>query len=290
MIKKWILAARPRTLPASACPVFAGTAYAWACGGFKCIPFLLCLVFALLAQIASNFANDYYDYKKGSDGEKRVGPRRAVASGDISPQAMLTVTVLTLGTACITGLFLLLYGGWWLIGAGILIAIGALAYSAGPYPLSYKGLGDVAVFVFFGLVAVNLTYYVQVLHFDVSPLLGSIAIGLLSVNILMVNNYRDVEEDQRSGKRTIVVRFGRKFAYYAYLSNGFIAVVVTARVWFSYPLAGIILSLLFLIIHIVTWRGIGSHEGTNLNTFLGKTARNLLLFTLFLSFMLIFKF
>ena len=117
MIKKWILAARPRTLPASACPVFAGTAYAWACGGFKCIPFLLCLVFALLAQIASNFANDYYDYKKGSDGEKRVGPRRAVASGDISPQAMLTVTVLTLGTACITGLFLLLYGGWWLIGA-----------------------------------------------------------------------------------------------------------------------------------------------------------------------------
>ena len=285
--RDWIDAARPRTLPASASPVIAATAYAWHFGVMNITAAIICLLFALLAQIASNFANDYYDYKKGSDRADRIGPRRAVASGDISPRAMLVATLLTLMVACGLGLTLLIWGGWWLILAGAVIAVFAVAYSAGPYPLSYKGLGDVAVFVFFGLVAVNLSYYVQALHFNSEVLWGSIAIGLLSVNILMVNNYRDVEADRLSGKKTVVVRFGGGFARYAYLCNGIVALICTAGVWLSWGLWSIAAALLFLVLHLVTWRRMCILSGTALNPILGKTARNLLVFTILLSVFLI---
>ena len=149
MIKKWIEAARPRTLPTSVSPVIAASAYAWYQNTFNGYAAAICLIFALLAQIASNFGNDYFDYKKGSDNSDRVGPRRAVASGDISPKSMLLATILTLALACVTGCLLIPIGGWKLLIAGIFIAIFAIAYSAGPYPLSYHGLGDIAVFIFF---------------------------------------------------------------------------------------------------------------------------------------------
>ena len=161
MTKAWIEAARPRTLPASAAPVIAATAYAAHDGLLQWTPALLCLLFALLAQIASNFGNDYFDFKKGTDRPDRTGPQRAVASGLISPRAMFMATVAVLALACIARLGLVYYGGWWLVPAGACIALFALAYSAGPYPLSYHGLGDITVLLFFGLVPVNLTYYVQ---------------------------------------------------------------------------------------------------------------------------------
>ena len=265
----------------------AATAYAWHYGVMNVVAAVICLLFALLAQIASNFANDYYDYKKGSDRADRVGPRRAVASGDISPKSMLMATLLTLIISCGLGLALLIWGGWWLILAGMIIVVFAIAYSAGPYPLSYKGLGDVAVFIFFGLVAVNLTYYVQALHFCIEVFWGSVAIGLLSVNILMVNNYRDVEADRLSGKKTVVVRFGHTFARYAYLFNGVVALLCTVDIWFSYNFWSIGAAILFFCVHIITWRQMCILKGTALNPVLGKTARNLLIFTIFLSIFLI---
>ena len=226
MVKDWISAARPRTLPASASPVIAASAYAFYAGTFRWVPAVLCLLFALLAQVASNMANDYFDYVKGSDKAGRVGPRRAVASGDITPRAMLMGTFCVLGVACAVGLGLVFFAGWQLIPIGVIIAVFALAYTAGPYPLAYHGLGDVTVFLFFGLVAVNMTYYVQALQFDADVFLLSIAMGLLSINILLVNNYRDMEEDAAANKRTTVVLFGRRFALWWYFVNGVIAVLL----------------------------------------------------------------
>lgn len=220
MFKTWMAATRPRTLLVSVSPVAVAAAYAWHLNTFRLAPAVICLVFALLAQIASNLANDYFDFKKGTDNTAtRIGPRRAVASGDISPRAMLTATVVVLASACAVGCSLLYFAGWELLIAGVLIALFALAYSAGPYPLSYHGLGDVAVFLFFGLAAVNLTYYVQALAFDTTVFLGSVAMGLLAINVLLLNNYRDCEVDAAGGKRTSVVLLGRAFARWFYLAK-----------------------------------------------------------------------
>lgn len=285
MIEHWISAARPRTLPASASPVIAASAYAFYDGSFRWQPALLCLLFALLAQIASNMANDYFDYVKGSDTAGRVGPRRAVASGDITPRAMLVGTFVVLGLACLVGLGLVAFAGWQLIPIGIVIALFALAYTAGPYPLAYHGLGDATVFVFFGLVAVNFTYYVQALHFDTMVFLLSIAMGLLSINILLVNNYRDMEEDAAAGKHTTVVLFGRRFARWWYLVNGFAAVglVIPLLLPFAPYYDALVPVVLYLFLHVKTWLEIGRRSGTALNPLLGGTARNLFLFTILIS-------
>ena len=157
-IHAWLEAARPKTLPASFSPVLVGCALAYRDGVFKLAPTILCVLVALLAQIASNFANDYFDYKKGADKEDRLGPERAVASGWITPKAMLWGTFITLGLSCLCGCFLLFFAGWELIAVGVAIAICVLAYSAGPYPLAYNGLGDVCVVLFYGIIPVCFTY------------------------------------------------------------------------------------------------------------------------------------
>lgn len=279
MTKAWIEAARPRTLPASAAPVIAATAYAAHDGLLQWTPALLCLLFALLAQIASNFGNDYFDFKKGTDRPDRTGPQRAVASGLISPRAMFMATIAVLALACIAGLGLVYYGGWWLVPAGACIALFALAYSAGPYPLSYHGLGDITVLLFFGLVPVNLTYYVQTGFFALPVLWTSVSIGLLSVNILLINNYRDMEEDAANRKNTTVVLFGRRFAANWYLINGLAAPLFTWDVWCSTPGWRTLLPIIYLASHIATYRALKQREGSALNPLLGRTAANLLLFT-----------
>ena len=182
---------RLRTLPVSLSGVVIATALAWWRGHFAWMPALLCLLFALLAQVASNFANEYYDFKHGADKKGRVGPRRGVTEGDIRPHTLLIVTFATLATAGMVGCCLIPYGGWWLLPVGIGIALGALAYSTGPYPLSYHGLGELAVFLFFGVIPVTLTYYVQALRIEPLVILASMSTGLLGVNVLLVNNYRD---------------------------------------------------------------------------------------------------
>lgn len=215
-LKHWLLAARPKTLPAAACPVVAGSFLAYADGGFAWVPAMLALAFALLVQVGTNFANDYFDFKKGADTEARKGPARAVASGWIEPPAMLRATICVLSVAFLCGLGLIPFGGWKLLGVGVFSIICAIAYTGGPYPLAYKGLGDVFVIIFFGFIAVAFTYYVQVGAFSLEAWCVGLALGLLINNLLVVNNVRDIDEDRLSQKMTLPARFGRSFGLVQY--------------------------------------------------------------------------
>ncbi|MSU65725.1 MAG: 1,4-dihydroxy-2-naphthoate polyprenyltransferase [Opitutus sp.] len=208
----WLEAARPRTLSAAVAPVLVGSALAWSAGQFDARAATLCLGFALLVQIGTNFANDYFDFIKGADTAARVGPRRAVAAGLVTPAAMRRAMWVVFATAFCGGLSLIAWGGPWLLVIGVASILAGAAYTGGPWPLGYHGLGDVFVFSFFGLVAVGTTYFVQVGRVTADALLAGVAVGLLAANILVVNNYRDAETDADAGKRTLVVRFGRGFA------------------------------------------------------------------------------
>lgn len=286
-LKIWIEAIRLRTLPVSVSGVVIAVAMAVYFGKFQCVPAVLCLLFAILAQIVSNLANEYYDYLRGADKKGRVGPRRGVTEGDIKPDTLKWVTVATLVVACAVGCGLLFYGPWWLLIVGVVIAIAAMAYSAGPYPLSYHGLGELAVFVFFGLVPVNLTYFVQAGAFSPFVMLTSISIGLMGVNVLLVNNYRDMPDDIDAGKRTSVVIFGRPLAAVAYLVNGFVAVCVLAPLWLRLAIQGVWWSavplFLYVVMHTFNWWKLKHSEGVALNALLGGTARAMLIFTILLA-------
>ena len=231
--KIWLLAARPRTLPAAIAPVLAASALAYHDGFFHLPAALACLLFALFSQIGANFANDYYDHKKGADTAERVGPRRAVAAGWVRPATMRAAMILILAAAFVCGLTLLRYGGWPLLVVGVTSIIFAIAYTGGPYPLGYHGLGDIFVFIFFGLVAVCATYYVQAATLTPAVWIVAAAIGLLTVNILVVNNYRDAETDARAGKRTLVVRFGKKFARAQFATALLLAFAAPVILWTS---------------------------------------------------------
>ena len=282
-IKIWIECARLRTLPVSVAGVIMASGIAVLYHRFEWLPALLCFAFAVLAQVVSNFANEYYDFRRGTDKKGRVGPRRGVTEGDITPGLLLRVTIGTLAVACAVGCCLIPFGGWWLIPVGILIAIFAFAYSAGPYPLSYHGLGDVAVLVFFGLVPVNLTFYLQAGYFAPLAILASVTIGLMGVNVLLVNNYRDVDDDREAHKRTTVVIFGRKVASAAYLINGYVGISLLAPLWFAAPLWVLAVPALYLVLHTVTWNRLTHSDGAALNPLLGATARNMLIFAVLLT-------
>lgn len=280
-LRCWIEATRLRTLPVSTAGVVLASGYACLHHSFRWVPALLCFVFALLAQVASNFANEYFDYRNGSDKKGREGFRRGVTEGDISPRAMLTATLATLALACAVGCGMIPFGGWKLIPIGIVIALFALAYSAGPWPLSRVGLGDVAVLVFFGLVPVCLTFYLQVGTVTTDVVMASLAVGLMGCNVLIVNNYRDMEDDAAAGKRTTVVRFGRGVAAGAYLAFGLGAIALTSPLWTAtawYAIAPVA----YLFLHLATWRKIRANCGAALNPLLGATARNMLIYSLLL--------
>ena len=285
-LKIWIEALRLRTLPVSLSGVVIAVALAYYRGCLRWTPAVLCLLFALLAQIVSNLANEYYDYLRGADKKGRVGPRRGVTEGDIKPDTLKWVTVCTLVAACAVGCGLLFYGPWWLLVVGVVIALAALAYSAGPYPLSYHGLGEAAVFVFFGLVPVNLTYFIQSGAFDAIVVFASISIGLMGVNVLLVNNYRDMEDDIDAGKHTSVVIFGRKLAATAYLINGFVAVSILSPLWVRLTLF-LVPAVVYLAIHTANWWKLCHSTGAALNPLLGATARAMLLFTALLAVALV---
>ena len=273
---------RLRTLPVSIAGVIAGTGCAIMADSFKAIPALLCLTFAILAQIAANFGNEYYDFKNGIDKKGRAGFRRGVTEGEISPDAMKATTFMTLGQAAAVGCAMLLYGPWWLIIAGILIMCFALAYSTGPYPLSHHGLGDIAVIIFFGIVPVVLTCYLQTSSWNSLDLVleTSVTIGLLAANVLVVNNYRDMEDDAAVGKRTTVVIFGRRVMSGAYLMSGFIGMAVMIPVWLMLPVWALATPLIYLALHIRTWYQLKQSTGSAINPILGRTAMNLLIFAL----------
>ena len=292
-IKIWLECFRLRTLPVSLSGVIIAIGLAVWHGHFKWVPAVLCLVFAVLAQIVSNTANEYFDYLQGADKPGRVGPRRGVTEGDIKPTTLRNVTFGLLALASAVGCCLIPYGGWWLLPVGIIIALAALAYSTGPYPLSYHGLGELTVFIFFGLVPVNLTYYVQALRIDPLVVMASITIGLLGVNVLLVNNYRDVEDDREAGKRTSVVIFGRAPAALAYLINGYAGMGMLSVLWVMIvlgkvmPLWVLVIPVIYLVLHTATWYKLTHREGSALNPLLGETARNMLIFTLLMTIILI---
>ncbi|MBP7142210.1 MAG: 1,4-dihydroxy-2-naphthoate polyprenyltransferase [Opitutaceae bacterium] len=281
----WISATRPRTLPAAIAPVVVGTAFAqhraavvWPAAG-------ACLAFALLVQVGTNFANDYGDFAKGADSADRVGPRRAVAGGLIQPSAMKRAAWLAFAAAFLVGLTLLAHGGWPLLAVGIASILCGYAYTGGPWPIAYIGLGDVFVFVFFGLVAVGTTYFVQVGWPGLEVWLAAAAVGLLAANILVVNNYRDVETDAKAGKRTSVVRFGRGFAQRQFAIGHAVALLVPVMLAILWGRFGWILLPLLLLPEAVRQGLRLKKSGTpqELITLLGATGRYLAAYSVLLS-------
>ena len=287
-IKAWILAARPETLVAAATPVLLGCSLAYTDGHFQWIPALLCFLFAFSMQIDANFINDYYDYLKGSDREDRLGPERACAQGWITLSAMKKGMLFTTLLSCLWGLLLLKYCGIEMIPVGLLCILFAFLYTAGPYPLAYHGWGDVLVIVFFGFVPVGCTYYTMTHGWTWNVTIACAACGLVSDLLLMLNNYRDREQDKISGKRTLIVRFGEPAGRWAYLLLGIVAVALCSYYASNGYLGATLLPLLFLIPHFFTWREmVRIFKGKELNIVLGKTARNIVLFGLLLSLGLI---
>jgi 1,4-dihydroxy-2-naphthoate octaprenyltransferase len=275
---------RPRTLPAAVAPVLTGSALACHDGGFDLAAAAFCLGFALLVQIGTNFANDYYDFVRGADTAARVGPRRAVAAGLIAPATMKRAMFGVFVAAFLTGLGLVAWGGPWLIAVGAASILCGVAYTGGPWPLAYYGLGDVFVFLFFGLVAVGGTYFVQAGKITVETVLAGVPMGLLAANILVVNNYRDAETDAVANKRTLVVRWGRGAAKAQFVASLAIAFVVTIifllrghRAWVLLPLA--LLPLAWS--HVNRLRSDGT--AGELIALLGDTGKLLALFALLFS-------
>lgn len=219
----WLLASRPKTLPAAIVPVVIGTAMAFDAGGLHWPSAVACLVGALLIQIGTNFANDYSDFVKGTDTAERVGPTRAVQAGLIRPESMRRAMIVTFALVLIPGAYILYRGGWPYLIIGLTAIASGYLYTGGPLPLGYLGLGDLFVLIFFGPVAVGGTYYVQTFELPMEVVIAGLAPGLFSVAILTVNNLRDAETDRRTGKKTLAVRFGRSFARVEYIATLLIA-------------------------------------------------------------------
>ena len=280
-MRKWIEAMRLRTLPVSLAGVICGCGCALLQGSFNAVTALLCVLFAALAQVASNFGNEYYDYRNGIDKKGREGFRRGVTEGEISPRAMKRATYATLSAAAVVGCLMLFYGPWWLVLVGITIMLFALGYSAGPYPLSHHGMGDVAVIIFFGIVPVTFTCYLQTGSFNnlYITLPTSLAVGLLAANVLVVNNYRDMDDDKAVNKRTTVVIFGRRVMSWCYLLWGIVAMAIMHPVWTELHLWALPITVLYLILHTRNWLYLRRATGAALNPLLGKTAMTLLIFS-----------
>ena len=281
-MRKWIEAMRLRTLPVSLAGVICGCGCALLQGSFNAVTALLCVLFAALAQVASNFGNEYYDYRNGIDKKGREGFRRGVTEGEISPRAMKRATYATLSAAAVVGCLMLFYGPWWLVLVGITIMLFALGYSAGPYPLSHHGMGDVAVIIFFGIVPVTFTCYLQTGSFNnlYITLPTSLAVGLLAANVLVVNNYRDMDDDKAVNKRTTVVIFGRKVMCWCYMLAGVAAMAAMTPVWIELRLWSLPIVLVYIVLHLKNWQYLKKAQGAALNPLLGKTAMTLLIFSL----------
>ena len=222
-LKIWIEAARPKTLWASIAPVIIGTAMAYSDGKWDPVIAMLTVLSAMMIQIGTNYANDYYDYFKGADTKERIGPVRATGSGLVKPEVMKKAFLMAFGLAIVFGLYLITRGGWPILIIGTFSVLFGLLYTGGPFPLGYKGLGEIFVLIFFGPVAVGGTYYLQTLDINLIVILAGLSPGLISTALLTVNNLRDIHTDEKAGKRTLAVRFGPIFARIEYLLSILIA-------------------------------------------------------------------
>lgn len=280
----WWLAARPKTLPAAVGPVVAGTAVAIHEHGAHWLSALLALVTALLLQIAANFANDALDFRRGADTAERTGPLRMTSSGMVTADAVLRATWITLGLAVISGLYLVWRGGWPFLLLGIAAMICAVAYTGGPFPLGYLGLGEIFVFLFFGPIAVAGTAYVQTRDLTGLALATSIPIGALAIGILVVNNLRDLPTDAKAGKRTVAVRIGARRTHFEYLAMLLIAGVAPLVLWaIGWLNAWALLALLSWPALYRLWQQITTRTGPALNPTLGNTGKTLLLVSILLA-------
>lgn len=285
-VKIWLLASRPKTLAAGLTPVLIGTAMAAAADAFHGASAVAAALGALLIQIGTNFANDYFDFVKGTDTEERIGPKRATQAGLVSPKTMLVATVLVFGLSFLPGAYLIYRGGWPFLAIGIVSVICGVLYTGGPWPLGYLGLGDLFVLIFFGPVAVAGTYYVQALTLTPDVVIAGLIPGLFSTAILTVNNLRDADTDVRTGKKTLAVRFGKPFARWEYAVCLVVPGIVlplylcvqTGGHWFSLAALATMALAIPLIKNVFC-----SEDGTVLNDTLAGTGKLLLLFSIVFS-------
>lgn len=287
-VKAWLLATRPKTLSAAAVPVMIGTAFAWrnTSEQFNWIPAILCLLFAWIMQIDSNLVNDYFDFKKGNDDETRLGPKRACSEGWITSEAMVWGILITTLLGCMTGIPLILYGGLEMVMVGIACVVFCFLYTT---LFSYHGLGDILVLLFFGIIPVCCTYYVCMpLHQQIPTgevIASSIACGLAIDALLIVNNYRDIDNDRSNGKITLAVRLGKSKTKRLYESIGYTAAgIMIILVFFDlYQTDKFIptyaIYLIYIILHRQSYQEMKRiNKGAKLNQVLGLTARNILVF------------
>lgn len=281
----WVLAARPKTLPAALSPVIVGTALAFADGALAWLPALAAALGALLLQILSNFANDYSDFFRGADTPDRLGPVRVTSAGLISPADLRKGIVAVIAAAGIVGLYLIWVGGWPILMIGVAAIVAALAYTGGPFPFGYYGLGELFVFLFFGIAAVCGAYYVQTLTLTPAVVTASLAVGALVTAILVVNNYRDIDTDRRAGKRTLAVRLGRRGARIEYAALLLFAFLVPLVMW-ALENAGpwVLITWLTAPLAVRLVRTVNTAtDGPALNRALAGTARLGMIFSLLLA-------
>lgn len=285
-LKAWILAARPKTLTGAAVPVMIGLALAvtdmqslYGMEYFSWTAALLCLLFAEVMQIDANFINDFFDYARGNDdSDRRLGPLRACTQGWVSIDAMKQTIAATTVLACLVGLPLIWYGGLEMILVGVFCVVFCFLYTT---HLSYMGLGDLLVLLFFGIVPVCITYYIQLHTVTLQVFLASVACGLVVDGLLIVNNYRDRDNDREDGKITLVVRLGAQRSRYAYLLLGIVATLMGVVFWLNGHVLAFVLPFIYLVFHFYTYlKMVRINRGKELNVCLGETARNILIYGL----------
>ena len=287
-VQAWLLAARPKTLSGAAVPVMIGVALAWVDvpsyigAEFSWTAALLCLLFSFAMQIDANFINDFFDFANGTDdAETRLGPRRACAQGWVKLDSMKKAIALTTCMACVIGLPLIYYGGFEMIFVGIVCVIFAFLYTTF---FSYQGLGDLLVLVFFGIVPVCCTYYVQLHVVTAQVFLASLACGLVIDALLIVNNFRDRDNDRLAGKNTIIVRLGAKAGLQLYVGVGLAAIILGGTFWVNGHILASLLPLLYLVLHLFTYLKMKRiYQGKALNLILGETARNIFIYGVLVS-------
>lgn len=288
LFKYWIKAARPKTLPVSMAPVVMSVAFASIYVKINWLPAVICLVFAVMAQILSNFVNDYADGVKGLD-TNRLGPQRMVAAGIILPNQMRRGIIVMCVLSFILGCTLIYWGGWILLPFGFLILICALAYSMGPFPLSHKGLGDFAVVLFYGVVPAVLTFYIQTGFVNLRIIAAGLAIGFVADNLLIVNNYRDAEEDFKNGKKTTVGIFGKQMMKMVFFCNPLIATVLGFLFFYKIinPLVWIMSVVPFLVYSIFVSIKFSKAKGMEFNKLIGMASFEAVIFALTVLFIVI---
>lgn len=278
---------RPKTLLSGLSPIIVAVAYAYSKGYVEPLLSFLLLLVAVSAQIASNVVNDWLDYRRGGDTEERLGPLRPLSKGLLSEGEVKWALWISLAVLLISGLAVMSLSSWWLALVGLAVVLGLWAYSGGPYPLSYHGLGELAVLVFFGWVPILASYYVLSGQMpDINLSLLATSLGLASVNILVVNNYRDAEEDRKVGKRTLIVRMGRDFAPRLYLSCAMLSLLL---LYPYYSAIGLWLIILYASLVMRAYRHLQTRQGAELNLSLAESARNVFFLSLLVVILILLK-